>query len=442
MYSAPAADSTIRAKSASAVGAQEIARDLIWSAARKGERGVAIARILVGTAIVICWLTLHRDSLQAFVPRAIAVVVTAIVALGWSFFVLHRLRKERPSTGLMVSSITIDALIIHIVLWFYIEFPASSHDSVVEVHGSTFVYLAIITAGARVSTLAATWGAIVNSILFTALVAYSTWHEADWKIIGPIEWITVAAGLVGSTILSMLMSSRTREMVYRSAMEAKSAERAIAKLGAYVSSEFAEELLKQEELRLGGVLQPVAILFSDLRGFTSYSEGLAPDELVQQLNEYLEIMVSAINKHGGVVDKFMGDGIMAVFGAPVPAADDADRAVQAAQEMMQQLERLNTSRQKRNLVPLRQGIGIHYGEVIAGNVGSPSRASYTVIGDTVNLASRLESASKREKRDVLISEAAKEKCPPNTKLDYVGEIEVPGKRDTVIVYSLPQSAER
>lgn len=425
------------AKAAWAAGAQDIARELLWSAARKGEIGIALARILVATAIVLCWLTLHWENLVNFVPRHISVVVTAMVALGWSFFVLYRLRRERPSTGLMVSSITIDAAVLHIVLWFFIEFPADSHDSVVEVHGSNFVYLAIITAGARVSNWAAIWGAIINSVLFSGLVAYSTWHVGNWRIIGPIEWITVAAGLLGSTILSMLMSARTREMVYRSAVEAKSAEKAKAKLGAYVSSEFAQELLKQDELKLGGVIQPVAVLFSDLRGFTRYSEGLEPEELMSQLNQYLEIMVTAINKHGGVVDKFMGDGIMAVFGAPVPSQDDSLRAIRAAEEMMLQLEHLNASRAKRGLVPLKQGIGIHYGNVVAGNVGSPARASYTVIGDTVNLASRLESACKREKRDVLISSAAKDSCVELVELDYVGEIEVPGRRESVDVYTLP-----
>jgi len=338
----------------------------------------------------------------------------------------------------MVSSISIDAAVLHIMLWFFIEFPAVSHDSVVEVHGSAFVYLAIIMAGARVSTWAAICGAAINSVLFSCLVAYSTWHVGDWKVIGPIEWTTVCAGLVASTILSMLMSSRTREMVYRSAMEAKSAEKAKAKLGAYVSSEFAQELLKQDELKIGGVLQPVAVLCSDLLGFTQYSEGLPPEELMTQLNEYREIMVSAINKHGGVVDKFMGDGIMAVFGAPMPSKDDSLRAIRAAEEMMLQLDHLNATRAQKGLIPLKQGIGIHYGNVVAGNVGSPARASYTVIGDTVNLASRLEAASKREKQDVLISSAAKDSFPESVELNYVGEIEVPGRRESVDVYTLPE----
>jgi len=426
------------AKAAGAVGAQGIARELLRSAARKGERGVAIARILVGTAIAVAWLTLHLDNLLNSVPRATAVVVTTSVAIAWSCFVLYHTRKENPSISLMVSSISIDAAVLHIMLWFFIEFPAVSHDSVVEVHGSAFVYLAIIMAGARVSTWAAICGAAINSVLFSCLVAYSTWHVGDWKVIGPIEWTTVCAGLVASTILSMLMSSRTREMVYRSAMEAKSAEKAKAKLGAYVSSEFAQELLKQDELKIGGVLQPVAVLFSDLRGFTQYSEGLPPEELMTQLNEYLEIMVSAINKHGGVVDKFMGDGIMAVFGAPMPSKDDSLRAIRAAEEMMLQLDHLNATRAQKGLIPLKQGIGIHYGNVVAGNVGSPARASYTVIGDTVNLASRLEAASKREKQDVLISSAAKDSFPESVELNYVGEIEVPGRRESVDVYTLPE----
>lgn len=420
-------------------GASEIAAELLWSAARKGEIGVAVVRAVVGAAVAFCWPIIHWDHLVELVPRTLAALAVGWLTLLWSGYVFYRLRHARPTYFLMLTSITLDAVLLNGMLWFYIEFPGATHDSIVEVHGSALVYLAIITAGARISTLAAVWGAAVNSVLFGGLVILSTTQVNNWTTIGPIEWITVAIGLVGSTILSVAVAARTRELVFLSALETKSAERAISKLGAYVSNEVASELLKQDELKLGGTLQPVAVLFSDLRGFTRYSEDLEPTELVQQLNEYLDAMVAAINKHEGVVDKYMGDGIMAVFGAPITRSDDALRSIRAAEEMMAQLDVLNVSRQQRGLPALQQGIGIHYGDVVAGNVGTSDRAAYTVIGDTVNLASRLESASKSEEAVVLISESAMLACGDAIALDFVSEIEVPGRQQAVRIYTLPST---
>ena len=171
-------------------------------------------------------------------------------------------------------------------------------------------------AGARLSVSAAAWGACINGLLFAGLVVLSTLRVQNWVTIGPIEWISVAVGLTGSTVLSLAVAFRTRDLVYRSAAEALSAERAVTKLGAYVSAEFASEVMNQRDLQLGGKKQQVAVLFSDLRGFTRYSESLSPEELVGQLNEYLCEMVAVIDKHQGVVDKYIGDAIMAVFGAP------------------------------------------------------------------------------------------------------------------------------
>lgn len=136
------------------------------------------------------------------------------------------------------------------------------------------------------------------------------------------------------------------------------------------------------------------MLFSDLRGFTTYSESLPPEELVDELNAYLEAMVREIKYEGGVIDKYIGDAIMVVFGIPSPKPGDAERAVRCAWRMDQALAVHNAQRTARGLPPLKHGVGVHFGEVVAGNMGTSERLQYTVVGDTVNLAARLESASK------------------------------------------------
>jgi adenylate cyclase len=168
-----------------------------------------------------------------------------------------------------------------------------------------------------------------------------------------------------------------------------------------VSPEVAHELLARG-LALGGELREVSVLFADVRGFTGLAERTPAPELLRLLNAYLAAMSRAIEHAGGVVDKYMGDAVMAVFGAPLRQPDHAARALTAARSMLAEVERLNGSR--RPEPPLRIGVGIASGTVVAGNVGSPERLNYTVLGDTVNLAARLQDLTKQHRVALLLTE--------------------------------------
>lgn len=146
------------------------------------------------------------------------------------------------------------------------------------------------------------------------------------------------------------------------------------------------------------------VLFSDIRGFTSISETMEPRAVVEMLNEYFEEMVDAVFAHQGTLDKFIGDAVLAVFGAPVPTDSNARNALLAAQEMLERLDRLNRRRAEHGLPAIRIGIGIHTGKILGGNIGSSKRIEYTVIGDTVNVASRLESISKNYPEAIIVSD--------------------------------------
>ncbi len=212
-------------------------------------------------------------------------------------------------------------------------------------------------------------------------------------------------------------------------------DRLKATMGKYMTEQVVEHLMAGR-VQLGGVTLPVTILFTDIRSFTSISETMTAHELVQLLNEYFTDMVSIVMQEGGVVDKYIGDAIMAVFGAPVPKPDDAKRAVRAAVRMRAALVTLNERLATRGIAPLRTGIGLHTGEVIAGNIGSEERMEYTVIGDAVNLASRLESATKELGVDVLISEDTAGFLDASLELRYVDEITVKGRKQPVKVYEV------
>ena len=202
---------------------------------------------------------------------------------------------------------------------------------------------------------------------------------------------------------------------------------------------FAPDLVRQiadqeEEIQLGGSKRRAVVLFSDIRGFTSISERMSPDEIATLLTDYFTEMVEIVFEHGGTLDKFMGDAMMALWGAPLARPDDADRAIRAAVAMQRRLVRLNAQWRAQGRPSLSVGIGINLGEVFAGNIGSARRLEYTVIGDAVNVAARL--CSEATPGEILIAEplyAALRLRPPVSSLT---PIPLRGKAHPVGVYSV------
>ena len=213
-------------------------------------------------------------------------------------------------------------------------------------------------------------------------------------------------------------------------------------LGKVVSPEIAAELL-HSGLELGGEEREVTILFCDLRSFTTMSEKMAPADMLALLNRYLDRMSTIIEKNGGVIDKYIGDAIMALFGAPVASPDAAARAIASARDMAQALEVLNRELSSEGRPTLAFGIGINTARVVAGRMGSKSRLNYTVIGDGVNLASRLEGLTKEPEYATLIivSEATLRAMPNPPAARALGEVKVKGKSEAVKIFALSAKGE-
>ena len=208
--------------------------------------------------------------------------------------------------------------------------------------------------------------------------------------------------------------------------------------GRAVSPQVAD-LFLNEQIELGGEVRQATILFSDIRGFTSLSEPLSPHQVIAFVNEFLDEMHEAIQGAGGIVHKLGGDSIMALFGAPAAHPDSPRMALHAALRMRARLEALNGRRRARGEMPLRIGIGINTGPVVAGGVGSEDRLEYTVLGDAVNVAARLESLTKDYVRhDILISEATLRALPDQEQVETenLGEIMVKGKTEPVRVFAV------
>ena len=192
-------------------------------------------------------------------------------------------------------------------------------------------------------------------------------------------------------------------------------------------SSVTENLLNSGEVKLGGMRKQVVVFFSDIRGFTQFSETRTPEDVVSMLNEYFSVMVRIIEQNGGIVDKFIGDAIMAVWGTPTSTGDDAYMAVKACLEMRRALLDLNQLRLSRGEEPIKIGMGLHCGETISGTVGSENRMEFTVIGDTVNSASRIEAATKAFGADLLLSQDMARQLQGRILMSEAGDVSVKGK---------------
>jgi adenylate cyclase len=215
-------------------------------------------------------------------------------------------------------------------------------------------------------------------------------------------------------------------------------KRVVSRLfGRYVSKDvYAQLIAHPETAELGGTRRDMSVLFSDIRGFTSVTERGNPEEIVSQLNEYFSKMVEVVFRHGGTVDKFVGDMVMALFGAPVDDPDHAEHAVRTAVDMVGELAVLNGRWAGEGKAQLDIGIGVNSGDMIAGNIGSSSIMSYTVIGDNVNLGSRLESLNKEYRTRIIISDATRTRLTGAFDTRSLGDVVVKGKTKPVAIFEV------
>lgn len=252
---------------------------------------------------------------------------------------------------------------------------------------------------------------VVPGLFFSIVYIFQIVSWSNISILKPVNELLSSMNRVAGGDLNSYTIVRSREETgqlsygFNQMVDGlKEREKIKSLFGQYLSAEISEEILKGN-VDLNGSMYQATILFADIRGFTALSESITPHETITFLNDYYNIIIDVIHQYGGIVDKFMGDGILVLFGIPVKSDDHAERAVEAAFEIDRRLEEFNRSRGDKGLFTVKIGIGIHTGEVIAGNIGNSSKLEYTVIGDTVNAASRIESLTKKFETKLLIGES-------------------------------------
>lgn len=271
-------------------------------------------------------------------------------------------------------------------------------------------------------------------------------REALAPVVGVALVAAILGGFYGLFLMGWVAEARTpllavvAPMAYglshRLLAEAQEKRQIRQQFSVFVSPEVANLIAKNpDKFTVGGERREVTLLFSDVRGFTSISEGSDPEDLVHQLNEYFSPMAGAIMDHQGVVDKFMGDGIMALFGPFYEDSDHASNAVRAALDMLRILPRLNEFWRRVGRPEFRIGIGVHTGEAIVGNMGSNNRMQYTASGDAVNIASRIEGLTKDFGVSLLMSQATAERVSSWLALEEMGEAPLQGRTQAVRLFT-------
>jgi adenylate cyclase len=326
---------------------------------------------------------------------------------------------ETPfSTGKM-SGIQIHAAVADDVLSNRFMWPESPRVTMAA------VLLMALLVGITATTWPAWWATVAVAAGVAAFAAAGTW------LLGRGYWLNVTQPTLASSL------SLFGGVAYQYFVEGREKRKMKRLFGQYVSKDVYDQLVANPDLaRLGGQRRQMTVLFSDIRGFTTVSERGEPEDIVQLLNEYFTSMVGIVFKHRGTIDKFVGDMVMALFGAPLDDPQHAEHAVDAALEMIAELQRLNERWHAEGRPALDIGIGINTGPMIAGNIGSDAIMSYTVIGDAVNLGSRLESLNKQYGTRIIISEATRDSLPPRYALKALGDVVVKGKTRPVAIYEV------
>lgn len=276
------------------------------------------------------------------------------------------------------------------------------------------------------SRMKALYGFIFAALLAAAWIVFNfqlfARHSLWLNMVYPV--VTIMLVYVGVTLYRYISEEREKKKI-RGAFQY------------YLTPSVIEEMLKDpDKLKLGGDKKDLTVLFSDIRGFTSISERLSPEELVHLLNEYLTAMTDKVFQHEGLLDKYMGDAIMAVYGAPLEQPDHALRACSTALDMMKEMKALQEKWTAEGKPPMDVGIGINSGDMVVGNMGSDMRFDYTVMGDSVNLGARLEGINKEYGTNIVISEFTCEKIQGEMLCRELDAVQVKGKERPVRIYEL------
>lgn|GEM_PF-6413931 len=417
---------------------EETARQVLREEEAQAERLSALSRLVAaagGLALALFW------ALAGGAPPGIELIAATLVVISLYALVLLALqwRRFRPwvgYVGLACDVLSLGTCLAVLSRWYIWPGGAAS-----ALHFPAWLFVVPIIAGnalsLRTGRIAAAGTLTVLMTLGLALFAYLDGARfgsvvADFS--GPdLSILGIASRIITLVLLAALLAlaaARARATIRRAA----AAEAAAATFGRYFSPAVARRLLAGAGGTLGGQRVRATLIQSDVRGFTTLSERMPPEQVLALLNVYFEAMLEILFKYDGTIIGFQGDGMLAAFGVPEVRPDDADRALQAALEMLAKAEELGAPNGR--APGLRIGVALHSGEVVAGNMGSRRRMEYTVLGDAVNTTARIEPLNKELGTRLLLSDATRARLAAANRLRPVGRFELRGRAQPVELYTI------
>lgn len=387
-------------------------------------RQIALMRFVATGGLLLLSL-----AFSAFVPGFIGasngVLFAYVLGAAAIVWVRRRVTRINRFDGLTIPLVDMPMVFLLLHLGTHRLHAAGVHGdaSAVPLQGAIFYAMLIFLASLSLEKWH-TYAAAATGVVLQAVLIYLERPTALFII------FQLSMGLGIATALAIYARGRTVSLLDAVAREQHKRER----LGRYFSPQVAAHLEERGEEFRAGESREVTILFADLRDFTALSEQLEGEAVVATLNEFHTCMVDQLFASGGTLDKYIGDGLMAYFGAPVARPDHAEQAVRCALAMQAALTQLNSGRARRGASPLRMGIGIHTGRVVLGDIGAPRRREYTAIGDTVNVAARIEQLTKVHGAPILVSEETRQQAGAAFRYTAAEPVRVKGKSEPLQTY--------
>ncbi len=416
---------------------------------KETENGMIIAnrfRYIICFIIAFGVIILHLESpAHANYSNFLIVLLILIVAIVQSFLLKNNMRVALKFSYV---SLFFDFLLIFGMIMFQSKDPDGVYQFVVAVKNTNYwifilyFMLQILQLRIKMLTFPLFLPIAVQMVLIYLALSESPVITSDFFLARMSSRFHLAEAIVKRPLVVFGVGILLSYLAYRTILmlrEIGTIQQQKFLLSRYFSPKIVEEITANSEYIKGGQRQKVTVLFTDIRGFTKLSEKLTPSELVDFLSEFRERMSNAIFKNGGSVDKFIGDAIMGIFGTPKPSkifGEDSENAFKAGLEMFKQLNEINNNRVAKGYKPINIGIGIHTGEVIAGNIGEGNLLEYTVIGDAVNTASRIESLCKKYNDDFIVSKAVYDELNESNRFTRLPDTLVKGKELPLEIYKV------
>lgn len=413
---------------------------------RLGQQTTNRIRYIFAAVYLVGALAVARTTFQLVINP---LIFLAYLSITFTQTVVNRKCGAAARGRMQLVSIAFDFLLVTglLLVYQYSEAPGNFAYSLKNIMVAAYFPVLALTA-LQFRRSAVGLGLTLALVLYFGLLAAGLLTDMpltqDWSefvlgdaVVLPAVAVIIPGSLICVAVVIIYLLGRSNDMLRRIGVS-ESEKRSLAR---YFSPEIAEQISQRVDAPRFGGRQQAVVLFCDIRSFTRISEQMDPEAIASFLGEFRDRMLRAIFTNGGTLDKFIGDAVMATFGTPVPATDvsiNCAEAVRASLAMLEELKKLNEQWSPAGGKPLKMGIGIHAGEVFAGSIGSEDRLEYTCIGDTVNVASRLEALSKTLSAPIVVSETVAKAVENRIESTYVDRLQVRGRDEPIAVYTLDQ----